>query len=597
MTLEPGLEVGDAVAAFARMPEVEYAEPNGIVRRTQGTTFKPDDRYYQYQWNLTQVNAERTWGIQKGQSSVAVAVLDSGVAYEDYTDPRTRQVFRKAPDWGDTRFLPGYDFVNDDAHPNDDEYHGTHVASTIAEATNNGLGVAGLAFGCALMPIKVLDQDGEGTFFDVAEGIDYATTYAEGGTRPVKVINMSLGTESFSQTVKAAVDRATAAGVLVVAAAGNSAKGIVEFPANLSNVLAVGALDARKEKAPYSNSGADLDFVAPGGNCDRDDNADGFGDCVFQQMPDPDFVELGRHDQFCYCGLDGTSMATPHVAAAAALLFSQGFTDAAAVRAALEQDGRAARRRTRRGPERHLRERPRPARGGAPRARPRHRPEEVGRPEMTSRMSNLLATPALLALLAVPSTAGELAVEGQGGYFEMAAKDSATALFGSTGGGTFGGAVRYTFWRGAFASAGFRTFSKDGQRVFVASSTGPVQELGFPLSIKIDSFPIVVGYRFRDGHLVVPYVAAGAAVTKYQETSEVAGESFDESLTRTGFTGAAGVEIGRGLFRFGAELGYTTVASAIGVGGVSKVYGEDDIGGFHAVGKLVLAFGMRGSPH
>ena len=154
---------------------------------------------------------------------------------------------------------------------------------------------------------------------------------------PVKVINLSLGSEGFSQTVKTAIDRAVAAGVVVVAAAGNSGKNLVEFPANLANVLAVGALDAREERASYSNTGADLDFVAPGGNCDRDDNADGIGDCVFQQMPDPDFVEQGRHDQFCYCGLDGTSMATPHVAAAAALLFSQGFTDGAAVRAALEQ--------------------------------------------------------------------------------------------------------------------------------------------------------------------------------------------------------------------------------------------------------------------
>ena len=159
----------------------------------------------------------------------------------------------------------------------------------------------------------------------------------QGGAKPVKVINLSLGSEGFSQTVKSAIDRAVSAGIVVVAAAGNAGKGTVEFPANQSNVLAVGALDQRKEKTSYSNTGSDLDFVAPGGDCDRDDNADGFGDCVFQQMPDPRFVEQGRHDQFCYCGLDGTSMATQHVAAAAALLFSQGFTDGAAVRAALEQ--------------------------------------------------------------------------------------------------------------------------------------------------------------------------------------------------------------------------------------------------------------------
>jgi len=337
VTVEPGTSVPETVERLARMPEVAYAEPNGLVRRTQGTTFKPDDRFYRYQWNLTQVHAERTWGIQKGKGSVAVAVLDSGVAYEDYTDPRTGQAFRKAPDWGDTRFLPGWDFVNGDAHPNDDEYHGTHVASTIAEATNNGTGMAGLAFGCTIMPVKVLDQYGEGTFFDVAEGIDYATEYTESGVHPVKVINLSLGSEGFSQTVKSAIDRAVAGGVVVVAAAGNSGKSLVEFPANVANVLAVGALDEREERTPYSNTGEELDFVAPGGNCDRDDNVDGIGDCVFQQMPDPDFVEIGRHDQFCYCGLDGTSMATPHVAAAAALLFSQGFTDGAAVRAALEQ--------------------------------------------------------------------------------------------------------------------------------------------------------------------------------------------------------------------------------------------------------------------
>ena len=337
VTLEDGSSVPQAVERFSRMPEVEYAEPNGLVHETQGATFKPNDTFYRDQWNLAQINAERTWGIQKGKSSVAVAVLDSGIAFEDYVDPRTGVAYHKAPDWGDVKFLPGYDFVNRDTHPNDDEYHGTHVASTIAEATNNAMGTAGIAFGCALMPVKVLDEKGEGTFFDVADGIDFAVSYKEGGQSPVKVINLSLGSEGTSATVRAAIDRAFAAGVLTVAAAGNSGGAVVEFPANVPNVIAVGALDARKERAGYSNTGAELDLVAPGGDCDRDDNGDGFGDCVYQQMPDHDFLRVGRHDVFCYCGLDGTSMATPHVAAVAALLFSQGFTDPAAVRSALEQ--------------------------------------------------------------------------------------------------------------------------------------------------------------------------------------------------------------------------------------------------------------------
>jgi serine protease len=337
VTLEPGSTVMQAVERFSRMPEVAYAEPNGLVRQTQGTTFKPNDTFYRDQWNLTQINAERTWGIQKGKSTVAVAVLDSGIAYEDYVDPLTGVDYRKAPDWGEVRFLPGYDFVHEDSHPNDDEYHGTHVASTIAEATNNAMGVAGIAFQCSLMPVKVLDEKGEGTFFDVAEGIDFAVEYRENGKNPVKVINLSLGSEGTSQAVRSAVDRAFAAGILAVAAAGNSGEALVEFPANIPNVVAVGALDARKERASYSNTGSELDLVAPGGDCDRDDNADGYGDCVYQQMPDPAFLQIGRHDAFCYCGLDGTSMSVPHVAAAAALLFSQGFTDPAAVRAALDQ--------------------------------------------------------------------------------------------------------------------------------------------------------------------------------------------------------------------------------------------------------------------
>ncbi len=335
--LDPGQSVAEAVDRFAAMPGVAWAEPNGLVWVEQATTFAPNDPLFRFQWNMKQLNAERTWGIQKGASTVAVAVLDTGVAFEDYTDPRTGQVFRKAPDWGDTRFVQGYDFFNDDAHANDDRNHGTHVASTIAQGTNNALGLAGLAFGCAIMPVKVLGANGIGTFFALADGIDYAVSYTENGQRPVKVINLSLSSSGFNQTVKSAIDRAVAAGVLVVAAAGNNGASSVNFPADQQNVVAVGALNAAKLKAWYSNSGPELDLVAPGGDCDRDDDGDGTADCVYQQTMRSSSVQAGRYDDFGYFGFQGTSMATPHVAAAAALLFSLGFTDAASVRAALEQ--------------------------------------------------------------------------------------------------------------------------------------------------------------------------------------------------------------------------------------------------------------------
>jgi hypothetical protein len=198
----------------------------------------------------------------------------------------------------------------------------------------------------------------------------------------------------------------------------------------------------------------------------------------------------------------------------------------------------------------------------------------------------------LLLLVALPSTAGELAVEAQVGYFEMAAQDSAKALFGSPGGATFGGAVRYNVWRGAFVSAGVRTFSKQGERVFLIAPGSTIQKLGFPVSVRLTPVLLSAGYRFRHGKLIVPYASLGAALTSYSESSDVAGESFDDEASKTGFVGAAGIEAGRGLVRFGVELGYSSVSGVVGLAGVSKLYGEDDVGGFHVVGKVAVAFGL-----
>jgi serine protease len=331
VSMDEGLTTAQGLARFRSMPEVDYAELNGAVWASQAAgTFSPNDPFFSLQWHMRLVNAERTWGIQKGDPSIVVAVLDSGIAYEDFGP------FRKAPDWGGTPFVTGFNVFTRDSHANDDNFHGTHVASTIAEATNNSLGVAGLAFNCALMAVKVLDNRGVGAFFGVAEGIDYAVNFNEGG-RKVKVINLSLGGDSTNDTVTRAIDRAVQNGVVVVAAAGNESRSTVSFPARLPNVIAVGAIDGRKQKAPYSNFGPDLDVVAPGGDLQRDDDNDGRPDGVLQQTFDPRTAErLGRYDDFSYFFVAGTSQSTPHVAAMAALLIRQGVTDPATVKSIIE---------------------------------------------------------------------------------------------------------------------------------------------------------------------------------------------------------------------------------------------------------------------
>ena len=336
--LGPETTVNAALDRLGRMVTVDYVERNAIVHKSAAQTVTPNDTYFnELQWNLKQIGMPRAWGIQPGgKRTVVVAVIDTGIAYENYLDPVDGHQYVKAPDWGDVPFFQGFDFINNDAHANDDEGHGTHTASIIAEAANNQKGIAGMAYNVSLLPIKSLDETGSGSVFAVANGIDFATDFHQGDNR-TRVINLSLGGDSSTETERRAIARALQAGIVVVAAAGNANRAVVDFPAALPGVIAVGATDERKQRARYSSYGPELSVVAAGGDCRRDDDNDGIPDCIWAQTMDQDSIAQGRYDDFAIFGFNGTSEATPQVAALAALLVSQGFSDPASVKAAIEQ--------------------------------------------------------------------------------------------------------------------------------------------------------------------------------------------------------------------------------------------------------------------
>ena len=223
LKIPKGKKVHEMVRVFEEDPSVEYVEPNYVAH----AFFKPNDLFYDLQWHMDNpenggINVEKAWDVSTG-AGVIVAVIDTGVAYEDYTDGAT--TYAQAPDLADTDFVAGYDFVNDDAHPNDDEGHGTHVTGTIAQSTDNGIGVAGVAFDASIMPVKVLDSEGSGSYADVADGIYFA---ADNGAQ---VINLSLGGSVPSVALRDAVDYAHGLGVTIVAAAGNDGSNAISYPA------------------------------------------------------------------------------------------------------------------------------------------------------------------------------------------------------------------------------------------------------------------------------------------------------------------------------------------------------------------------------
>lgn len=299
LRIPKGKTVSEMIEMYKKNPNVEYVEPNYIAR----ACMIPNDPYYSYQWHLHGTDAggidmEPAWDISTGSGAV-VAIIDTGISV--------------GTDLADTCFVSGYDFVNNDNDPVDDNGHGTHVAGTVAQSTNNNVGVTGVAFNACLMPIKVLDSLGYGTYADIIDGINFATNNG------ANIISMSLEGSSPSQGLENALANAYNNGVTCVAASGNSGQNGVAYPAAYgSYVIAVGATQYDKTRAPYSNYGTSLDVVAPGGNLNLDQNNDGYADGVLQQT--------FSGSSWGYYFYQGTSMATPHVSGVAALLCSTGVT-------------------------------------------------------------------------------------------------------------------------------------------------------------------------------------------------------------------------------------------------------------------------------
>jgi serine protease len=304
------------------------------------------------QWNFLPefgVDAPRAWDNliaagRPGGLGVKVAVLDTGLAYEN------RGRFRRSPDISRYRIADPMSFCphigrgqnacrGRSRHPDDANGHGTHVASTIAEATGNAIGETGLAYGATLMPVQVLDRLGIGDDRSISQGLRYAADHG------AQVINLSFdlgkGVASADELpdIAAAVRYARRKGAVIVAAAGNDARGFVEFPAGLPGVISVGAVTDDDCLAKYSNTGNGLDLVAPGGgddagldqpNCDPDVHRHG------QRIVQMTFTRA-RKAFHLPTNFYGTSMAAPHVAATAALIIASGVLGPHPAPAAIEQ--------------------------------------------------------------------------------------------------------------------------------------------------------------------------------------------------------------------------------------------------------------------
>lgn len=281
LSVEPGRERGEIQRLRERG---KPASLNLVVRMAM----EPNDPYYVgNQWNMAAVQGPQAWDVY-GSSDVIVAVLDTGLNQDNPPD-------------GIGCVVPGYNAIEPSKPPHDGHYHGTHVSGTVAQTTHNSIGVVGLAYQACVMPIKVLSDSGSGSSADLAEALYWA--YQNGAD----VINMSLGFGKnnlavFENDPTYAALNSAPSNVTLVAASGNESWEFVGYPASHPKVISVGATDSSNVVASFSNAGADLDLVAPGVRVAQEAFSSG---------------------QWNYWLLSGTSMASPHVAAAAAMLLAE----------------------------------------------------------------------------------------------------------------------------------------------------------------------------------------------------------------------------------------------------------------------------------
>ncbi|MCH8880269.1 MAG: S8 family peptidase [Planctomycetes bacterium] len=315
------------VQALQNVPGIRIVEPNYRYFPAR----EPNDEFFALQWNHPLINLPDAWDITTGDPSVIIAVVDTGIL-GDHPDISAR-------------LIPGYDFISDpasardgdgiDSDPTDEgdlsggpgasSFHGTHVTGVLGAVSDNGVDIAGVTWGCPIMPVRALGVGG-GSSFDIGEAVRYAAGIANVSgvvpETPATVINMSIATTAGSppsSLMGNAISEAVAKGIVVVVAAGNDGSSLPAYPAAFPDSISVAACDPQLELAPYSNFGTTIDFGAPGGNLALDLTGDGYGDGVLSLMG----IETAAGIEHSLSFQHGTSMACPHVAGVVALMKSE----------------------------------------------------------------------------------------------------------------------------------------------------------------------------------------------------------------------------------------------------------------------------------